>query len=264
MKKFHIITNSTKDPAGKNTALIQAKLENLGAVVSASDTYDESIGAEVILVLGGDGTLLRAAGDTFGMGVPLLGVNLGTLGYLAEAEMGDIDNVLKNLVEDNVVLEERMMLCGNVDTMPEDHCLNDIVITGCAPLALIRYDIYVNDEFLNSYAADGLVIATPTGSTGYNMSAGGPIVEPRSNIIVVTPICPHTLNTRSIVLSAEDRISVKISDSQRDKVAVLFDGREPYMLGAGEKVNIERSSKVTKIVKLRKESFLNTLHNKLN
>lgn len=275
MKKFHIITNSTKDPDGVHTSEIKEKLIKLGAEsVTVGETYNPEENADIILVLGGDGTLLRAAGETFGMGVPLLGVNLGTLGYLAEAEMADIDEVLQNLFEDKVMIEERMMLCGNVrkhsdvagqvDITPEDHCLNDVVITGCAPLSLIRYEIYVNDEFLNSYSADGLVIATPTGSTGYNMSAGGPIVEPRSNIIVITPICPHTLNTRSIVLSAADRICVKIADTQKDNVAVLFDGREPYLLAAGECVSIERSVQVTRIVKLRRESFLNTLHNKLS
>lgn len=266
MKKFHIITNSTKDPEGESTALIKNKLEEKGCTVSVSDADNvlPDADVDVILVLGGDGTLLRAAGDTFGMGIPLLGVNLGTLGYLAEADMADIDEVIDNLINDRVVIEERMMLCGSVEDDPEDHCLNDVVITGCEPLSLIRYEIYVNQEFLNSYAADGLVISTPTGSTGYNMSAGGPIVEPGSNIIVVTPICPHTLNTRSIVLSAQDRITVRIADSQRSSVAVLFDGREPYLLEAGQKVTIERSVKVTRIVKLKKESFLNTLHSKLN
>jgi len=265
MTRFHIIANSGKDPYGTHTAHIASILKELGATeVTTGDSIPQD--TDAILVLGGDGTMLRAAGDTFGLGIPLIGVNLGTLGYLAEAEMSNITEDLKLLLTDSPVIEERMMLCGTLKGENgdiEDHCLNEISVTGCGALCIIRYEIYVNGEFLNSYSADGLVIATPTGSTGYNMSAGGPIVNPKANLIVLTPICPHTLNTRSIVLSAEDEIVVRIANNQESQVALQFDGREPYMMKAGSEISISRSDQVTRIVKLRKENFLKTLHKKL-
>ncbi len=266
MKSFHIVANSIKDPNGVYTAKITAALKAAGAdkVTAGGNPPKET---EAIIVLGGDGTMLRAAGENFGRNIPLIGVNLGNVGYLTECDMLSIDEDMRKLVSGNYSVENRMMLCGRVyesdNKAREDHCLNDISITGCGALCLIRYRLYVNNEFLNSYSADGLVISTPTGSTGYNMSAGGPIAQPRANLIIVTPICPHTLNTRSIVLSADDRIEVKISEGQTVPVAVQFDGRDPYMLKTGDSIQICRSTEVTRIIKLRRESFLNTLHEKL-
>lgn len=266
MTRFHIIANSIKDPNGAYTAEIESVLRELGAteVSTGSDIPKDT---DIILVLGGDGTMLRAAGDSFGCNIPLLGVNLGTLGYLAEAEMANIKDDLALLFEEEPAIEERMMLCGTIvdrdREIASDHCLNEVSIVGNGALCIVRYELYVNGEFLNSYAADGLVISTPTGSTGYNMSAGGPIVNPKASLIVITPICPHTLNTRSIVLSAEDEIVVKLLPDQSIPVAIQFDGREPYYMNNGGEVRISKSDQVTRIVKLHKESFLRTLHKKL-
>lgn len=260
MKKFHIIANSYKDPNGEYTAVVEKKIRELNAEVTS---FEE---AEAIIVLGGDGTLLQVAGENIGLETPLLGVNIGTLGYLAETDMSEIDVAITRLIEDDYTIDERMMLYGRVESEDGevcDHALNDVAITGCGALCIVRYDLYVNGELLNSYSADGLVISTPTGSTGYNMSAGGPIVDPKANMLVVTPICPHTLNTRSIVLSPEAEIRVQISDSQRTPVAVQFDGRSPYMVGPGKSAYVIRSSEITRTIKLHKESFLNTLHAKL-
>ena len=266
MKRFHIIANSTKDPNGVYTSRINVALKNVGAenvTIGPSVPND----TDAIIVLGGDGTMLRAAGNIFGRNIPLLGVNIGNLGYLTECDMdSDIEPCMRKLIEGDYTVENRMMMCGKIykakRASVEDHSLNDITITGCGPLCLIRYELYVNNEFLNNYSADGLVISTPTGSTGYNMSAGGPIAQPRANLIIVTPICPHTLNTRSIVLSPDDRVEVRISAGQA-AVAAQFDGRDPYMLDPGDSIQIFRSTEVTRIIKLRKESFLNTLHEKL-
>lgn len=261
MRKFIINANSIKDPDGKYTHIVKDAITLAGGAV-----VDDVSLAEAVIVLGGDGTLLKAAGDYMDFDLPLLGVNLGTLGYLAETDIDNLSESIEQLLNDNFVIEERMMLYGSIedcDGLHEEHALNDVVITGCGPLTLVRYEIWVNGELLNNYAADGLVISTPTGSTGYNMSAGGPIVEPKANLLLVTPICPHTLNTRSIVLSAEDEITVKILDLTRGDVAVAFDGRESYKLKTGMLVRVHKSEQVTKIVKLHKESFLKTLHNKL-
>lgn len=151
------------------------------------------------------------------------------------------------------------------------HALNDVAITRRGPLQVIRFRIWVNGQVLNSYGADGIVIATPTGSTGYNMSAGGPIVEPGANLIVLTPICPHTLNTRSIVLRAEDEVVVEIGEKQsgQDKalsreVEVNFDGSRCLILKTGDRIKVTRSSKTTSIMKLSERSFLERLHRKMS
>ena len=188
-----------------------------------------------------------------------------------------LDFALEKLLREEYTIEERMMLSGRVlreDGSGEEaqvHALNDVAITRRGPLQVIRFRIWVNGQVLNSYGADGIVIATPTGSTGYNMSAGGPIVEPGANLIVLTPICPHTLNTRSIVLRAEDEVVVEIGEKQsgQDKalsreVEVNFDGSRCLILKTGDRIKVTRSSKTTSIMKLSERSFLERLHRKMS
>ena len=164
-----------------------------------------------------------------------------------------------------------MMLSGVLKKQQREpikyHALNDIVLTREGTLRIVTYDIFVNGRFLNSYQADGLIASTPTGSTGYNMSAGGPIVEPKAKLILLTPICPHTLNTRSIVLSAEDEIAVKIpvgKNGDEQKIEVNFDGRSRETLKTGDSLVINQSKLVTKLIRLSEESFLEVLHKKMS
>ena len=177
---------------------------------------------ECILVLGGDGTLIEAARDTIELDIPLLGINLGALGFLAEVEKANIEHALGLLIQDEYQIENRMMLNGQIyrgaECIESSHALNDIVITRSGSLQIIHFHIYVNGQFLKGYDADGVIVSTPTGSTGYSMSAGGPIVEPKAKLIVVTPICPHTLSTRSIVFSAEDEIVIEMIAGKKGNV----------------------------------------------
>ena len=291
MKHFYLITNEVKDPQGQYTERITAYLEARGGVVTCVDNTDEAIrtairesrtekseaadgskndGAECVLVLGGDGTVLRAARNIMDSDIPLLGVNLGTLGYLAEVEIGNIEQALGRLLADDYTREERMMLEGLVETekqTEENYALNDIVISRCGSLQILTFDIYVNGQFLNSYSADGMIVATPTGSTGYNMSAGGPIVEPAASLLLLTPICPHTLNTRSIVLSSEDEIRIEISqgkDGSMQTVEANFDGSHKIIMQTGDSIVVRKASKTTGILKLNSESFLAVLHKKMS
>lgn len=164
-------------------------------------------GTQCILVLGGDGTLLQAARDVVYRKIPMLGINLGTLGFLAEVDRQSIHAALDKLIADDYEIEERMMLTGTVwhgdKIIGQDIALNDIVIGREGPLRVVRFKNYVNDVYLNSYNADGIIIATPTGSTGYSLSCGGPIVSPNAAMTLMTPIAPHTLNTRSIIFPEE-------------------------------------------------------------
>ncbi len=265
MKYFYLITNEVKDPQGLYTERITAYLEKHGGSVC----HDKEE-AECILVLGGDGTLLRAARNVMGSDTPLIGINLGTLGYLAEVDIGTIEPALDKLLADDYTREERMMLEGHVkkaDETEENFALNDIVISRSGPLQILTFHIYVNGQFLNSYSADGMIVATPTGSTGYNMSAGGPIASPGASLLLLTPICPHTLNTRSIVLASEDEIRIEIPqgrDGRRQTVEANFDGSYKITLKTGDSIVIRKAVKTTGILKLNTESFLTVLHKKMS
>lgn len=281
MKHFHLIANEVKDPEGFYTRKITAYLEARGAVVDCTENKIPSAGycqseadrrdeADCILVLGGDGTLLRAARNMIDRDIPLIGINLGTLGYLAEVEIASIEEALDKLLADAFTREERMMLAGQVqrqDMTEENFALNDIVISRCGSLQVLTFQIYVNGQFLNSYSADGMIVATPTGSTGYNMSAGGPIVEPGARLLLMTPICPHTLNTRSIVLAPDDEIRIEIpegKDGRMQTVEANYDGSHKTRLQTGESIVIRRADKTTGILKLNTESFLAVLHKKMS
>lgn len=282
MKHFYLITNETKDPGGVYTEKIRTYLREHGGDVVCVENTARAVGDAVIhgerqfredvcvLVLGGDGTLLRAVRNMMDSNIPLLGINLGTLGYLAEVEIGNIETALDKLLRDEYVREERMMLEGHVqkrNAVEGNYALNDIVISRCGSLQILTFHIYVNGQFLNSYSADGMIVATPTGSTGYNMSAGGPIVEPGARLLLLTPICPHTLNTRSIVLAPEDEVRVEIPqgrDGQPQTVEANFDGGHKIVLQTGDSIVVRKADKTMGIIKLNTESFLTVLHKKMS
>lgn len=267
MKIFHIYTNQLKDANGETTAYIKNYLTSKGCV--CKDKVDDTV--EGIIVLGGDGTMLRAAGEYLGRHIPFIGVNLGTLGYLAEVEKDQIEPALDQLIEGRYEIESRMMLSGipivSGKSMDPMIALNDIVITRKGALHVINYNIYVNGQLLSTYSADGMIISTPTGSTAYNLSAGGPIVEPRARLIVMTPVCSHTMvNNRTIILSEDDVIDIEIGEykqGEKQEVDASFDGRHPVNLNEGDKIRIIRSDKATKIIKLSEVSFLDTLQKKM-
>ncbi|MDO4331654.1 MAG: NAD(+)/NADH kinase [Eubacteriales bacterium] len=277
-----IVTNKGKDPGLARTEEICRYLESAGCSVSVY--ADEISGkeweailakekerAEGMLVLGGDGTLLRAARDTVESKIPLLGINLGTLGYLAEVEQSSLIPALQQLVDGDYMLEERMLLAGQVirkqQRILETRALNDITITRNGRLQMLYFQIYVNGKLLKEYHADGIIVATPTGSTGYNLSAGGPIVEPSAKVTLLTPVCAHTLQTRSVILRAEDNIVIRIGEREgkaAQPVEVCFDGNQNLGLAPGDEVHITRSNMVTTIIKLKETSFLDVLNRKMS
>ena len=282
MNRFYIITNSEKDKELKTTGKIYDYLKARGCEYQGkADPPDGSHfrytdaswipqGTECILVLGGDGTMIQAARDTVDRKIPLLGINLGTLGFLAEIEKGGIPEALDSLILDNFTIEPRMLLEGCVQRQHGEPvrgiALNDIVVNRSGALRVIDYEICVNGEFLNRYSADGIIVSTPTGSTGYSLSAGGPIVSPMASMIVVTPVCPHTLTDRSIVLSGGDRVTVHIGSGRRndrEQAFVTFDGDVLVPVETGDCVDIQRSEKTVNILKISRISFLEVLRNKM-
>lgn len=272
MKHFLIYTNRHKDKNLTVTGKIRSYLETKGQRVSLkTEGIDWKEAADCIIVLGGDGTVLRAARETRELNIPIIGVNLGTLGYMTEIEPENLEEALDRLIQGDYERESRMMLYGKAfleeSRTEEGWALNDIVIARKGPLQIIRFNIYVNGQFLNDYSADGMIVTTPTGSTGYNLSAGGPLVEPKAKLIMLTPICPHTLNQRSIILSAEDVIEIEIpknSDGSVQTVEASFDGSHGIPLRTGEIIRITQSEKITEFLRLNRVSFLEVLHGKLS
>lgn len=277
MKKYTIVSNYAKDPDLKLAYKLQKQMlriepkAKIGVYEMNNYSHADIEGSECIFVLGGDGTMLKVAKETSVNGIPLLGINLGALGFLAEVEVGNIKNAFEALLKGQYHIEDRMMLSGEViingKMVQKASALNDVVLSRRGDLQIIGYRVYVNGLYLNDFYADGIILSTPTGSTGYNMSAGGSIVEPKAKLMVLTPVCPHTLSNRSIMLSASDKVEVEILPPKGDKpveVGVYFDGGNSRCLGVGDKVAITKSHKVTKLVKLSDMSFLVTLHNKMN
>ena len=219
---------------------------------------------QCIITIGGDGTLIQAARDLAGRNIPMLGINRGHLGFLNQVDRTeDIDAAMDALVNERFRLERRMMLRGTVfhEGKPvfQDIALNEIIATSAEHLRVLRYDLAVNDEYLNEYAADGVMVATPTGSTAYNLSAGGPVMAPAGRMMAVTPVCSHTLNARSIVISEEDRVKIGLLG----KGLVTFDGDTSQKTGPGDYLIVERSHMETVMVKLKQISFMQNLSNYL-
>ena len=285
MDKFTIIANSVKDRNfvvshriaeylrnnGKECLMLQDMGEEQNASYHYTDPDRIPDDTQCIIVLGGDGTLLQAARDVVDKDIPLFGINMGTLGYLAEIDQHSIYPALDRLMSDRYTIERRMMLSGTVykndKVAVSDVALNDIVFGREGPLRVVRFNNYVNGTFLNSYKADGIIVSTPTGSTGYSLSAGGPIISPAASMILMTPLAPHTLNTRSIVFSPDDRITVEIGegrDQSQEHGMASFDGDTSVSMVTGDRIVITRSKKDTRIIKINNISFLETLREKMS
>ncbi len=309
MDHFYIITNYQKDPAGDTALAIQEYLEERGKVCYVHKTLNdgprknqagakepekggkerikEEIGEKIkfhytdadkippdvegVLVIGGDGTLLRAARDVVDRQLPLLGINMGTLGYLAEIECGSFRTAMDRLLAGEYQVEPRMMICGEARRhgrrIFEDIALNDIVITRNGRLRIVDFNVFVNKEFLKSYSADGVIISTPTGSTGYNLSAGGPIVAPQASLLLLTAIAPHTLCSRPIVLPGDAEITIEIGSSHGtdiDGAEATFDGDTSVKLSSGDQITIRRSEQKTMLIRTMTKSFLEILREKMN
>ena len=283
MDKFYIITNCAKDQNlqftnqivsylkehGRECPVQQAERKKEGAYhYTDPDMIPE--GTECLLVLGGDGTLLQASRDVVYREIPMLGINLGTLGFLAEVDKHSVYSALDQLMEDDYEIEDRMMLTGTVyrgdKVIGRDVALNDIVICREGALRVVRFKNYVNDVYLNSYNADGIIISTPTGSTGYSLSCGGPIVSPNGAMTLMTPIAPHTLNTRSIIFPAEDVITVELGEGRHEDMEnglASFDGDTVIPMVTGDRIVIQKASVSSRILKLNHVSFVEVLRQKM-
>ena len=225
----------------------------------------EKTGIDAILVLGGDGTLIRCAGILRKWRTPLIGINLGNIGYLCEVDKNNLEESILQILKNDFYIEERMMLVSNIKGK-NYYALNDITLYRTGDLRVIQLHLFVNGQHLSTYDGDGIVIATPTGSTGYSMSCGGPIVDPAGEMIVVTPISPHNLNARSIVLNSEDMVCVEVIRRHADEeetIKASCDGYTGEVLHDGDKICTSRAAESIRLIKLKKTSFLDILSNKM-
>ena len=272
MKHFFIIVNMKKRLAEKTSNAIREFLKDCGKETSCKiwdgprqKKYELPEGTDCIITIGGDGTLIQAVRATMGSGVPVIGFNRGHLGYLTQLSKGkDIAPAMKRLLEEDYSIEERMMLKARVyrngKCIYRDVALNEVLLSRYDSLRTIHFKVYVNETCLNDYGADGLIVATPTGSTAYSLSAGGPIAEPEAKMMIMTPICSHTINSRSIIFSPEDTIRIVPEGANQ---IVACDGDAPVELQKGDEVVVKRSRHSARLVRLSEESFLETLRDKM-
>lgn len=283
MKKFCIIANREKDIdlSVTNQIMDVIKENNCSVIVAEQAATNDHFtdvatipsDTECAIVIGGDGTIINAAHDLLYTDIPILGINLGTLGFLAEIELHSIKDAMLDLIHGEYIVEERMMFETIYQPLPKVEmntqsyfALNDVVVARSGFSRIICVGIYVNNSWVQDYRGDGVIISTPTGSTGYSLSAGGPIVTPKSKAIIITPICPHSFNGRSIVVSGEDTVEIRIRESkktQEEEAIVTIDGDMALNLAANDKIVIKKSELTTKLIRFQRQSFFDLLRTKL-
>ncbi|MFC1866861.1 NAD(+)/NADH kinase [Thermodesulfobacteriota bacterium] len=220
-----------------------------------------------IVVLGGDGTLLGAARKVGKYGIPILGVNLGGLGFLTGISLQRLYPSIEILLEDKLEVEHRLMLETKVLRKEKEafcfQTLNDVVINKGALARIIELDVFINEEFLTTFKADGLIISTPTGSTAYNLAAGGPILYPTMSNVILTPICPFTLTNRPIILPDSEIVSIMMGKESEEKVSLTFDGQVGFDLLHGDKIMISKSDVRIKLFKSPDQTYFEILRTKM-
>lgn len=281
-EKYCLVTNATKDKGLKVTAEIADHIRNAGhECVIITDIDFKSDSAEILrglervdatcrccIVLGGDGTLIRTSRVLCEKGVPVVGINLGMLGFLSVVEKNDIEKALGYILDGNYEVEDRLMLRADIPGQNAYKgllALNDIVVTRSGRSRLISVIVKVNGVQAASFLGDGVIVSTPTGSTGYNLSAGGPIVTPAAKLMIITPICPHSFNSRSIVIGGDDKISLMINakDGTASETAVItVDGQDVLEMDSDDELVIGSYEKTAKLVRFEDTSFFGVIDRK--
>ena len=236
----------------------------IDAEFRSEDAFYDAVDA--VIVLGGDGTMIQAAEPCAKRGIAVMGINLGKVGFMTEVETEYMQAACDKLLADDFQVEKRMMMeiavCGNDGKMQKFLALNDAVIAK-QNAEMIAMELCANGEKVSEYIADGLILATPTGSTGYSLSAGGPVADPQMSLFIATPICAHMLAARPMLLSAEKEITVAIVSGGDNIGTVTVDGEDKCVIKKGDKVTVKRSDCSFKIIKLGRQSFYYTMMAKL-
>jgi NAD+ kinase len=281
MKKVGILPNLEKDTNLNVTKRIVCYLLEQGCMPSLTEEVAYSCGLEMyarkeeelfhfsdfLISLGGDGTLLSVGRRCAKHNVPILGINLGNLGFLTAEDKNYAERAIDQVLQGNYKVEKRMMLEASIFAEPQRLegilALNDVCITRGFSSKILEFNMFVNDEYVDTLRADGVIICTPTGSTAYNLSAGGPILKGDADSIAITPICPHTLSSRSIIVSAEDMVTVEVCTRSDEDFTVSADGQNTMTLKRKNVVQIKKSEFYTTIIKTKHLGFYDVLRQKL-
>ncbi|MBL7170508.1 MAG: NAD(+)/NADH kinase [Candidatus Omnitrophica bacterium] len=218
---------------------------------------------DILIALGGDGTLLEAVRLLKGRDIPIIGVNAGGLGFLTEVTLEEFYPLLENVLKGKFETKERAMLEVSLGSAKKFFALNDVVITRGAFSRILRLNVYIENEFANAYLSDGLILATPTGSTAHSLSAGGPIVHPELKVIVLSPICPHTMTNRPLIIPGDKEITIEL-DREKVEVSLTVDGQIWKSLAQGQKVKIKMAKNVVRLITNPEKSYFEVLRRKLN
>jgi NAD+ kinase len=272
MNNIGVNVNSTKDKDGKITRFImEVLLKNFpeSKIYSFKDALgldsEEVRNLDIVISLGGDGTILRSARAVAKYGIPILGVNIGNLGFLAGVECKSFENAIRNLKQGKFNIEERIMLQCTVKGQENKvfyNSLNDIVISKGTLSRIVRYDVNVDTRFYTSFTADGIIISTPTGSTAYSLSAGGPIIFPNLKLLEITPICPHIPGMRSLVLNSESQIDIDITKGN-ESVFLTVDGQESLEISEDSMISISASKYKCRVVQFEDYDYFEVLRKKI-
>jgi len=280
VKKIGIIANKSKPEARIVTRELLYLLEEKGAEVVIEHSLATIVGradlacpledihlrSDLICVLGGDGTLLGIARQFASHSVPILGINLGTLGFLSEAEPEDLQIAVDNLLSGRYIIENRSMLeaklVRNGELLATYTAMNDIGIAKGSFCRIIQCAVYLDDDYVATFSGDGVIISSPTGSTAYSLSAGGPIVAPNVHMLLLTPVAPHSLTARPMVFSADQVIRVEV-DAVHQDIGLSIDGQFGYRLEGGDEIYISKSSYSTPLIKWKKGNFFELIRTKL-
>jgi NAD+ kinase len=259
-----IIRKHDSDLPRQIGAEIGAWLNERGVAVEF-DRISENL--DILVILGGDGTLLHVADQAARYQIPVVGVNLGSLGFLTEIAVEDRYEALERIMSGPVVVEDRLMFKarhrGRTETSSWSYALNDVVISKGNLDRLVRMEAWADGEFINSYRADGLIISTPTGSTAYNLSAGGPIVHPAMRAVLVTPICPFMLESRPVLLPESARLSIRLAGQSND-VKVIIDGRSTWDMAEGDQLEVVAAENPLRLICSPQKGYFEILRRKLN
>lgn len=280
MIKIGVFTNKDKDKGFEYTKILLDSIKRNGAEAvfdesvfeseaesGRNDVYTDMYEADVMVCLGGDGTFLKAARKLFGKETPILGINLGNLGFLSEVDKKDIDSAIKRVVEGDFRIEKRMLLETAIirenNIIARDIVLNDVVISRGAISRILHLKTYINNAFVDLYPGDGLIVSTPTGSTAYSLSAGGPLVEPDGELIIATPICPHLLYSRSFITTGDRVVKVDIAEECDHIAMVTVDGQNGYEVRGGDSIETKKSSNYLRMVRIDSRNFFDVLRGKI-
>ncbi|MBR0515880.1 MAG: NAD(+)/NADH kinase [Eubacterium sp.] len=276
LKDFLIYVNSMKDSDKTLSNQLADVIKRAGGTAKIAtgdqDTVDEHIREDLIndrdaiIVLGGDGTMLRVAYVSRSKKLPMIGVNLGTVGFLAEVEDSRMEEMVDRLMAGDYKVDEKMILSGSING--ENYmAVNDIVVYRSGKLRVIAVKLYVNDVYYETYTGDGVIISTPTGSTAYNLSVGGPLVAPNAKVVIIAPVAPHSLTGKTFVFSAEDKITVEIEDKldiDDYTIEIAFDALENKRLYDGDRCDITVSNETIPFLTITDRNFYDILRHRIN